>query len=71
MQRLNLICLVCRIIVYRISIPVGPEGAFKEGPILPTDEWTEQVAAYGQDGWIELHTGPSGCIVSAQNFFKV
>lgn len=56
--------MVCNIAVYRVAVLVPPDSEAKEGPIMPTEDWVEQDVLLSKNGWIEIHLGKSGCIVS-------
>ena len=43
---------------------VPPDIEAREGPIMPSEDWFEQDVLLSASGWIEVHVGRSGCIVS-------
>ena len=57
-------CLVCNITVYRVLVVVPVDVEAKVGPIMPTEDWVEQDVLLSTSGWIQVHLGKSGCIVS-------
>ena len=71
LQHTTVSCLVCGTITYRVHsiLPSGSEA--KEGPVLPTDEWVESDVLLSKTGWIGVHIGQQGCIVSGALFSQI
>ncbi|KAI5124959.1 hypothetical protein M0805_007386 [Coniferiporia weirii] len=61
-QHTTVICLVCNTASYRVNVDVPPDSDAKEGPVLPTEDWTERDTLTSMSGWVEVHTGGKGCI---------
>lgn len=54
-------CLVCSTLVYRVFQVISPDVDAAEGPVAPSEDWTERELLKSRSGWIEVHTE---CIVS-------
>ncbi len=63
-QHTSLSCLVCQTTVYRVAHEVMLAAAPKDGPVWPTNEWTESETLKSKSGWIEVYLGSNGCMVS-------
>lgn len=63
-QYTTVLCLVCETSTYRIGAEVAPDTDAKEGPILPSDDWTERETLLSRNGWVLVNVGAGGCIVS-------
>ena len=57
----SLICLICRLSVYRVLQLIPPDMDSTEGPVLPTEEWAEDQVLQSGSGWIEM---AKQCLVS-------
>lgn len=65
-------CLVCTVSVYCVITEVAQDADAKPGPVLPTEDWAERETMISRTGWIEVHVGNNGCIVSVyHNFIDV
>lgn len=57
-------CLVCDTKAYRVKTEVTPDADAKEGPVLPTEEWAERDTLMSRVGFVDVHVGTGGCVVS-------
>ena len=57
-------CLVCDTAAYRVKTEVPPDEDAKEGPVLPTEDWAERDTLRSKTGYVDVHVGKEGCIVS-------
>ncbi|KAG6841831.1 hypothetical protein C0991_006238 [Blastosporella zonata] len=48
-------CLLCQLVVYRVSQSYAPEIEGRDGPLLPTEDWVERDILKSLNGWIEVH----------------
>ncbi|KAF8076721.1 hypothetical protein FPV67DRAFT_1618603 [Lyophyllum atratum] len=48
-------CLLCDLLVYRVSQTYSADVEGKDGPLLPTEDWVERDILKSLSGWIEVH----------------